>query len=142
MSSDINPAALARTVSLVIASALAQEDMHWVRGYMERRYEFRLLAAADREVPELPHEGWYDTSHLLKVESTSDNGELRLVIQAEGFAALSRVANRTSRLRSKGGVLDIKMGFDATGRALAVLMDTPEVRRALSRVYLLLDEPA
>ena len=141
MSNEVNPAALARTVSVLVASALAEEDVIWVRQYLERRYEFRLLAAADREVPELPREGWYDIRHLLKVASVSENGELRVDVQAEGFAALSRVANRASRLRSRDGVVDLRIGFDSAGHALAVLADTPEVRRALAQFYLLLEEP-
>lgn len=141
MSTDINRAALARTVSVLVASALAEEDLNWARRYRERRYEFRLLAAADREVPELPREGWYDFRHLLRVNLASENGELRLVVQAEGFAALSRVANRGLRLRSSDGVIDLKVGFDSTGRALAVLADTPGVRRALAQFDLLVDEP-
>ncbi len=141
MTKGINPAALARTVSVLVASALAEEDLSWVRRYRERRYEFRLLAAADQEVAQLPREGWYDIRHLLKVDSVSENGELRLVMQAEGFAALSRVANRGSRLRSKDGVVDLKFGFDSAGHALAVLADTPDVRRALAQFDLVLDEP-
>jgi hypothetical protein len=141
MSKGANPAALARTVSVLVAAALAEEDLNWVRRYRERRYEFRLLAAASQEVPELPRDGWYDVRHLLKVASTSENGELRLVMQAEGFAALSRVANRGSRLRSRDGVVDLKVGFDSAGRALAVLADTPDVRRALAQFDLVLEEP-
>jgi hypothetical protein len=140
MSKHVNPAALARTVSVLVAAALAAEDLNWVRRYRERRYEFRLLAAASQEVPELPRDGWYDIRHLLKVASVSENGELRLVMQAEGFAALSRVANRGSRLRSRDGVIDLKFGFDAAGRALAVLADTAEVRRALAQFDLVLEE--
>lgn len=136
----INPAALARTVSVLVAAALATEDLNWVRRYRERRYEFRLLAAADQEVAQLPREGWYDIRHLLKVASVSENGELRLVMQAEGFAALSRVANRGSRLRSRDGMVDLKIGFDSAGHALAVLADTPDVRRALTQFDLLLED--
>lgn len=141
MSQAADRAALARTVTVLVAAALAEEDLNWVRGYRERRYEFRLLAAANREVPELPREGWYDIRHLLKVASVSENGELRVVLQAEGFAALSRVAHRGSRLRSRDGVIDLRIGFDSSGRALAVLADTLEVRRALAQFDLVLDEP-
>jgi len=141
MSNEVNPASLARTVSVLVTSALAEEDVIWVRQYLERRYEFRLLAAASREVPELPREGWYDIRHLLKVTSASENGELRVEVQAEGFAALSRVANRVSHLRSKDGLVDLRIGFDSAGHALAVLADTPEVRRALVQFYLVLEQP-
>jgi hypothetical protein len=141
MSNEINPAALARTVSVLVSSALAEEDVIWVRRYLERRFEFRLLAAADQEAPQLPREGWHDIRHLLKVVTVSEHGELRVAVQAEGFAALSRVANRASRLRSKDGVVDLRIGFDSVGHALAVLADTPEVRQALAQFYLVLDEP-
>ncbi len=140
MSNGVNALALARTVSVLVAAALAEEDLSWVRRYRERRYEFRLLAAAAREVPELPRAGWYDIRHLLQVSCTTENAELRLVIQAEGFAALSRVANRGARLRSSDAVVDVKIGFDSTGRALAVLADTPEVQRALALFAVVLEE--
>ena len=91
-------------------------------------------------MPELPERGWYDLRHLLKVTAASSNGELRLTVQAEGYAALVRVANRASRLHSRDGMIDLRLGFDGTGRALAVLEDTPEVRRALTEIFLTTQE--
>ena len=136
----IKPAAVVHTVSVLLNAALAREDLRWLQRLADRRYEFRLLAAADREVPELPERGWYDLRHLLKATVTSSNGELRLTMQAEGYAALVRVANRASRLHSRDGMIDLRLGFDGTGRALAVLEDTPEVRRALTEVFLTTEE--
>lgn len=137
MSSNVTkPAAVLHTVSVLLNGALAREDLRWLQGLADRRYEFRLLAAADREVPEPPEGGWYDLRHLLKATVASSNGELRLTVQAEGYAALVRVANRASRLHSPDGMIDLRLGFDGAGRALAVLQDTPEVRRALAQIFL------
>lgn len=132
----IKAAAVVHTVSVLLNAALAREDLRWLQGLADRRYEFRLLAAADRQVPELPERGWHDLRHLLKVTVASSNGELRLTVQAEGYAALVRVANRASRLHSPDGMIDLRLGFDGAGRALAVLEDTPEVRRALTQIFL------
>ncbi len=139
-SNAIKPASVVYTVSVLLNGALAREDLRWLQRRADRRYEFRLLAAADREVPELPERGWYDLRHLLKVTVASSNAELRLTVQAEGYAALVRVANRASRLHSRDGTIDLRLGFDGAGRALAVLGDTPEVRRALAQIYLTTDE--
>ncbi len=135
------PAATAYTVAVVLASALAAEDLRWLRGRAERSYEFRLLAAADRELPDPPAQGWYDLRHLLKIVMVSAAGELRLSVQAEGYAALLRVTNRAARLRSPDGAIDLRLGFDGTGHALAVLADTPMVRSALAHFHLTLDDP-
>ena len=136
----IKPAAVVHTVSVLLNAALAREDLRWLQRLADRRYEFRLLAAADREEPELPERGWHDLRHLLKASVASNNAELRLTVQAEGYAALVRVANRASRLHSLDGTIDLRLGFDGTGRALAVLEDTPEVRRALTQIFLTLEE--
>ena len=136
----IKPAAVVHTVSVLLNAALAREDLRWLQRLADRQYEFRLLAAADREVPVLPERGWYDSRHLLKATFASSNGELRLTVQAEGYAALVRVANRASRLYSRDGTIDLRLGFDGAGRALAVLEDTPEVRRALTEIILATEE--
>jgi hypothetical protein len=134
------PASVVYTVSVLLNGALAREDLRWLQRLADRRYEFRLLAAADREVPELPERGWHDLRRLLKIAIAAGNGELRLTVQAEGYAALVRVANRASRLHSPDGVIDLRLGFDGAGRALAVLANTPEVRRALARISLTTEE--
>ena len=135
------PAATVYTVAVILASALAAEDLRWLRSRTERSYEFRLLAAADREVPDPPTQGWYDLRHLLKIAMVCAEGELRLSVQAEGYAALLRVSNRAARLRSPNGAIDLRLGFDSTGRALAVLADTPMVRSALAHFHLTVDDP-
>lgn len=124
-----------------MASAAAREDVEWLRRFADRRYEFRLLAAADQPRPEPPAEGWHDLRRLLKMEALVVAGELRLSVQAQGYAALQRVAGRTARLRSPDGAIDLRCGFDAAGRALVVLADSDAVRNTLGQLFLTLDEP-
>jgi hypothetical protein len=132
---------VAYTVAVLMASASAREDIDWLRRFADRRYEFRLLAAADRPRPEPPAEGWYDLRQLLKMEVLVVAGELRLSVQAQGYAALQRVAGRAARLRSPDGAIDLRCGFDGAGRALAVLADSDAVRNTLGQLFLTLDEP-
>lgn len=135
------PRAAAYTVAVLSASALAREDIEWLRHFADRRYEFRLLAAADQLQPEAPAGGWHDLRRLLKMEVVAAAGELRLSVQAEGYAALQRVAGRAAHLRSPDGVIDLRCGFDSAGRAFAVLADSEAVRRTLQHLLLTVDEP-
>lgn len=96
-------------------------------------YEFTLLAASARPEMVWPQEGWRDTRHLLAAHVEPGRDELRLYLQAEGFAALSEVSGRAARVWSREGVIDQQFRFDAWGRGLVVLGDSPEVRRALRR---------
>jgi hypothetical protein len=142
VNSDLRkPRAAAYTVAVLLAAASAREDLEWVRRYADRRFEFRLLAAADRAHPQPPAGGWHDLRRLLKLDVAAAGGELRLSIQAEGYAALRRVAGRAARLQSPDGVIDLHCGFDAAGRALAVLADNDAVRNTLQHLFLTLDEP-
>ena len=135
------PRAAAYTVAVLVAAASAREDMEWLRQHADRRYEFRLLAAAGRSAPEPPAGGWHDLRRLLKMEVVVAAGELRLSVQAEGYAALQRVATRAARLRSPDGLIDLRCGFDAAGRAVAVLENSEAIRKALEHLFLTLDEP-
>ena len=58
--------------------------------------------------------------------------ELRLHLQAEGFAALSEVSGRAARIASPDRAIDQQFRFDSLGRGLVVLGDLPQIRRALS----------
>jgi hypothetical protein len=148
---DITARDLRFTVAVVLAAALAREDRSEVGSTVSRagmepagepriaptdsagstRFEFRLLAAAAR--PELvwPAEGWRDARHLLAARVESIRDELRLHLQAEGYAALQVVAGKAAHLRSPEGTVDQHFRFDHQGRGLVVLGDTPDVRRAL-----------
>jgi len=142
MSAPRKPADMAYTVDVLVASALARADLQSLRGQAERRFEFKLLAAAGHAVPGLPEAGWHDLRRLLKVEISPLNQELRLSMQAEGYAALQRVARQSARLYSADGRIDLRVSFDATGRALAVLTDTAAIRGALGHFYVMLETPA
>jgi hypothetical protein len=111
-----------------------------MRRHAERCYEFCLMAAADQQVPALPGER-YDRHHLLKIDTASAGGELRLALQAEGYAALARMAGRPARMRSPDGAIDQRLRFDGDGHALVVLGDTEVIRRALARFHVIVDEP-
>ena len=134
------PAAMAYTMAVLRAAFEAGEDIDWLRRYAGRQYEFRLLAAAGLPVPELPVRGWHDLGRSLRIQVVQAAHELRISIQAEGFAALQRVANRAARLESPDGTIDVHFHFDSAGSGLAVLADAPATRQALARCYLSLDE--
>jgi hypothetical protein len=134
------PAALSHTIAVVLASAAARADLMWLQHRVERRFEFRLLAAAGQETPELPARGWHDLRRLLKIQALTLGSELRLSIQAEGYAALRRVAGRNARLTSADGALDVRFRFDGAGNAFAALESTASVRNALAHLRLVLDE--
>jgi len=135
------PAAMSYTVSVVLAAAAAREDLQWLHQYEGRRFEFQLLAAADRPTPRPPAEGWHDLRRLLRIRVQTIDSELRVSLQAEGYAALQRVTGQGARLSSRDGMIDLRVRFDAAGHALAVLADSPAVRRALEHLQLLLDAP-
>jgi hypothetical protein len=135
------PRALTYTLDVVVAAAHARRDLRSVARWAVRRFDFRLLAAAAEETPSLPADGWHDSERLLKIQARTVGEELRLSIQAEGYEALRRVAGRGGRLTSLDGVLDVRFRFDPSGGAFAALKSSPEVRRALARLQLLLDEP-
>jgi hypothetical protein len=139
--SSRRPAAAAYTVAVLVAAAAATDDVEWLRRYADRCFEFRLLAAADRLEPEPPAQGWHDLRRLLRMEAVVAAGEVRLSVQAEGYAALQRVAGRAARLRSPDGVIDLRCGFDGAGRAIAVLADSEAVRKTLQHLFLTLEEP-
>jgi hypothetical protein len=134
------PQALAYTARVLLAAAAAQDDVQWMRRHGERCYEFCLMAAADQQVPALPGER-YDKHHLMKIDTMSASGELHLALQAEGYAALARMAHRQARLRSLDGAINQRLRFDGDGRALLVLDDTDVIHRALAQFHVIVDEP-
>jgi hypothetical protein len=128
------------TVQVVLAAAQAQEgSMALLQGIGRERFAFRLLAAAVSERATLPIEGWFDATRRLRATCTVNGGEIRLQFQAEGFAALRRVAGRSARLAAKNGSFDVAIDFDGDGRALAVLADSDAVQQGLQFFQLLLD---
>lgn len=133
---------MAFTVDVVIASALGRCDFDAAARDASRRFEFRLLAAASGPEPGLPEAGWHDLRRLLRLQIGAVHQELRLTLQAEGYEALRRVARRPARLYSPDGRIDLRLSFDAAGRALAVLADTAQIRAALGQVYVLLEDQA
>jgi hypothetical protein len=66
--------------------------------------------------------------------------ELRIELQAQGFAALSRISGMPARLASPDGALDVRLRFDRRGYAFAALEATDAMRRALARFDLILDD--
>lgn len=139
MSPNRKPSAMSRTVAVILASAAAKQDLQKLEQFAERRFEFRLLAAADSEHPVPPMQGWHDLQHLLKANATTVGDEIRLSLQAEGFAALLCVAGFGAHLTSPDGAIDIHFYFDRAGYALVVLAESPDVRQALQHFHVTLD---
>ncbi len=125
------------TAAVVLASALARHEMDAVK---PADFVFTLLAAAGSDLPALPSEPIRDARHLLALTVSSGEGNLRLHLQAEGYAALSEVARAVARLVSSDGVIDQPFGFDSQGHGLLVLRDTVAVRAALRRFRVILTD--
>jgi hypothetical protein len=131
------------TVRVILASAFAQEESMGQRQGIDRereRFTFRLLAAATRQQAALPAEGWFDTRRALRATCAANHGEIRLQLQAEGFAALRQVARRSGRLVAENGSFNVAIGFDETGRSLMVLADSDTVRQGLCSFELMFDD--
>jgi hypothetical protein len=124
------------TLDVILASAQARADLDELRAATAdgapRRFEFRLLAAAASEQPALPAGGWGDLRHQLRASVEADAGQLRLTLQAQGFAVLSELARAHARVRAANGEIDMRCRFDEAGRALLVLADTPGTREGLA----------
>jgi hypothetical protein len=129
------------TVRVVLASALAQEEsMGQRQGIGREHFTFRLLAAATREQAVLPAEGWFDVTRTLQATCAANHDEIRLQLQAEGFAALRQVARRSGRLVAENGSFNVAIGFDETGGALIMLADNDTVRQGLCSFELMFDD--
>ena len=107
MGSERRYGAMRFTVEVLLAAARARAELNRVptAGY---RFEFRLLAAAAQAMPSPPAEGWHDITRQLKVQITTVGDELQIALQAEGYAALQRVAGQAGRLLSPDGALDVR----------------------------------
>ena len=141
MTSERRYRAVAHTIEVVVAAATVKEELR-LDGLVERQYEFRLLAAAAREVPELPESGWHDLQRQIKVHAVAVGEELQLSLQAHGYAALHQVAGRGARLTSSDGVLDVRFRFDPSGNAFTALQASEAVYRALAHFHLIMDKDA
>lgn len=133
------------TAMVVLASALAAHEINKkaaldrakVRRLGDtprvegRRYEFALLAAAERSAPELPQQAWFDATHALSVRAETSPDGMRLHLQAIGYAALRALAGRAARLSAANGAIDQRFRFDALGRGLLVLGAEREVVEGL-----------
>jgi hypothetical protein len=127
------------TVDVIVAAALAKEDAAGAEAARSPSFTFHLLAAADTEVPAFPAGGLRDTRQLLSAVLSETGGELRLGFQAIGYAAMTRVAGRSARIVSRNGGIEVAFRFDAQAHGIAVLADTPAVRRALADFTVVLD---
>ena len=119
------------TLSVLLASLSADAECRELRQPVPSHFDFQLMAAATSASPALPEAAWMDLSRLLSITVSQDQNDLVLTVQAQGFAALQRVAGRQARLDSADGLLRIPFGFDATGTGRLQLADQPEVRDAL-----------
>lgn len=127
------------TTAVLLAGALANEQRRTHdRGTVAMTFTFTLLAAANAPLMRFPDEGWRDANHLLAARVDARDGELRLTLQAQGYAALNRVAGREARLTCPGGAIDQWFRFDACGYGLVVLRDQPEIHLALRHFQVLL----
>jgi hypothetical protein len=130
------------TVDVIIAAALAREDIAAVRSrdaQATSTLRFNLLAAAASEDAVLPQGEWQDTRQLVSTAVREQDGELRITFQAQGFAALTRVTGRAARMVSANGEIEVAFRFDSGGRAIAVLADNADVRRALTDFMIVFD---
>jgi hypothetical protein len=127
------------TLDVIVAAALAREDAANAATARSPSFTFKLLAAADTEVPAFPSGGLRDTQQLLSATLNETAGELRLGLQAIGYAAMTRVAGRSARVVSADGEIEVGFRFDAGAHGIAVLADTPAVRRALADFTVVLD---
>ena len=134
------PAATAYTTAVILASAQARDDLEWLHRRALSQFEFRLLAAASQSAPTPPAQGWYDLKRSLHINVTMLENELRLSLQAQGYAALQRVAGRGGQLVSPDRAIDVHLRFDAAGYALIVLANSLPVRHALEHFHLILDD--
>ena len=127
------------TTAVLLASALENEQrqIHGNRTVV-MPLTFTLLAAANAPLMRFPEEGWRDANHLLAARVEAHDGELRLNLQAQGYAALNRVAGREARLTCPSGAIDQWFRFDARGYGLVVLRDQPEIQIALRHFQILL----
>lgn len=130
-----------RTLSVVLASVTAEAECREQYQPHPSHFDFQLMAAAASECPALPDAPWLDLSRLLSITIASEQHELILTLQAQGFAALQRVAGRPARLDSADGLLQIPFGFDASGSGRIQLADRPEVRDALRHHRIVLTNP-
>ncbi len=121
------------TIDVILSAALAKEDLAETRvARAPASLRFNLLAASTSETPTLPAKEWRDARQLVSVSLAENAGELRATFQALGYAALTWLAGRAVRMVSADGEIEIAFRFDASGRGIAVLADSPAVRRALT----------
>ena len=119
------------TLSVLLASLTADAECRELKQPVPSHFDFQLMAAATSASPALPEAAWLDLSRLLSITVSHEQNDLVLTLQAQGFAALQRIAGRQARLDSADGLLQIPFGFDATGTGRLQLADQPEVRDAL-----------
>lgn len=120
------------TLSVVLSAALARAERDATPA--GEVFSFRLLAAAGHAEAQFPEGGWRDSRHMFSIRVEPGDGRLRVIIQAEGYAALRAVAGRQARLLSGDARIDQRFGFDARGRGLVVLADSAALRTALASV--------
>ena len=91
---------------------------------------FTRLAAATPDAP-LGGEPWTDDAGLCRVEARVREDRLYLSLQADGFAALDRLAGRPWWLVSHDGAVRAWCGFDDRGAAEVVLRNGSAVVESL-----------
>ena len=127
------------TIDVILATALARDDLAQAREGQASTFKFTLLAAADSEVPAFPASGWRDTRQFLSTALVEKAGELRMSFQAVGYAAMTRVAGKAARMVSADGEIEVAFRFDNQARGIAVLADTAAVRHALTDFLIVLE---
>ncbi len=122
----------AHTASVHIATALAEYERAQ-QGALGRRpaaYTFALLAAATE--PDAPLPSSLDAREGgLRMTIELQGDELWIRLELEGFAAIDEHAGRAGILLSENRAISYPLVFDAAGRALCVLDNTPEVRAGI-----------
>jgi hypothetical protein len=127
------------TVDVVLASALAREELAHVEASQHRVVHFKQLAAADSDVLRFPAAGARDTQQLMAAVLAESVGELRMSFQAIGYAAMMLFARRGARMVSADGRIEVAFRFDGQAHGIAVLADDTAVRRALIDFSVVLD---
>jgi hypothetical protein len=130
------------TVDVILAAARARADaaeMQAAQPSAPQPFRFNLLAASTGEELLLPTGEWRDTRQWVSASVVETAGDMRVTFQAIGYAAMTGVANRTARMVSHDGEIEVAFRFDGEGRGIAVLADKPGIRRALTDFSIVLD---
>jgi hypothetical protein len=122
----------AHTLTVTMASALAADDVaRRDESLCTRTFEFTLLAATGQQGFVLPREERLTADGTMGLRFEEGPGEIRVLLQLKGFAAIAAFGGRTARLVSLNGAVYYEFRFDSRGAAACTLADDAHVREGL-----------